>query len=60
MVIPCRESETKHEKHIQMDYWIRAGAYLLRPEVSQRFPEDFGQNQLTTFERPWNRFTFYG
>ena len=40
VVIPYHESETKYEKHIQMDYWIRAGAYLLRPEVSQQFRED--------------------
>ena len=41
VIIPYHELETKYEKHIRMDYWIRAGAYLLRPEVSQQFLEDF-------------------
>ena len=35
VVIPYHESETKYEKHIQTDCRIRAGAYLLRPEVGQ-------------------------
>jgi len=32
-VIPLLESETEYKKHIQMDYWTRSGAYLLRPET---------------------------
>ena len=43
VVIPY-ESEAKYEKHVQMYYWTRVGAYVLRPEVSQQFLEDFGQN----------------
>jgi len=34
VVIPLHESEAKYQKHVQMDYWVRAGSYLLRPEVS--------------------------
>ena len=44
VVIPLRDADTEHKKHIQMDYWVRAGAYLLRPEVGQQFQENFGQN----------------
>ena len=44
MIIPYLESETKYEKHVQMDYWIRASTYLLRPEVSHQFLEDFEQD----------------
>lgn len=34
VVIPLHDSETEYQKHVQMDYWVRAGKYLLRPEVS--------------------------
>ena len=36
VVIPLLESETEYKKHIQMDYWTRSGAYLLRPEVGKQ------------------------
>ena len=35
VVIPLRDSETDYKKHVEMDYWVRAGAYLLRPEVGE-------------------------
>ena len=34
VVIPLYSSETQYSKHVQMDYWVRSGTYLLRPEVS--------------------------
>ncbi|KAF9645503.1 glycoside hydrolase family 47 protein [Thelephora ganbajun] len=33
VVIPSYDSETQYKKHVQMDYWVRTGAYLLRPET---------------------------
>jgi len=33
VVIPQHESDTKYKKHIRMDYWVKTGEYLLRPET---------------------------
>jgi hypothetical protein len=45
MVIPLHESETQYKKHDQMDYWVRNGAYLLRPEVGCQLQANFHQKQ---------------
>jgi len=60
VVVPLRESETQYQKHVQMDYWVRAGAYLLRPEVGEHVSGNSEQRRLTAFDRLWNHFTFYG
>ena len=41
VVIPLQDSETEYQKHVQMDYWSRAGAYLLRPEVGRWIDVNF-------------------
>ena len=41
IVIPLHDSETEYKKHAQMDYWTRAGAYLLRPEVGRWIDTNF-------------------
>jgi hypothetical protein len=44
VVIPLSESDSEYKKHIEMDYWMRDGSYKLRPEVGQRFFENFLRN----------------
>ena len=51
MVIPLSGSETPHKKHNKIDYSVRAGSYLLRPEVGQQFLGNSEQKQLTEFNR---------
>ena len=45
VVIPLHESETEYKKHEQMDYWVRAGAYLLRPEVGFQYVMRYDWNR---------------
>lgn len=37
VVIPLNEPDSGYKKHVEMDYWMRDGAFKLRPEVGQQF-----------------------
>jgi len=60
VVIPLSYADTEYKKHEEMDYWIRAGSYLLRPEVGQYSLGNSERKQLTEFNRLWNHFTSCG